>query len=240
MVLRAAFCDTAPTAGLPVLVVLTLVALWGGLVPATTNYEISKHAMGMNLAAYAYALSFACISGLLYAPLIYRRGMLKDRTVWIAFAIGLLLALPFPTSVEQKVRSVGWFWGAAVRHTPVIADRSLLICVMAPIGAACIAIFARAATDAGRGATARVLLLTMPGWLIAQSMNTMAWQKYYEPVVLILFAWLAALARPGQRAEASPSEPREVPRWAWLGAFASIAMQIGLSAATLYREAYSG
>ena len=50
-----------------------------------------------------------------------------------------------------------------------------------------------AAKRSGRGNEALILLVALLGFVSAQTMNTMAWQRYFEPIVLIVLAWLGAL-----------------------------------------------
>ena len=76
-----------------------------------------------------------------------------------------------------------------------------------------------------------MLLLSLLGWLIAESVNTQSGQRYCEPMILVGLAWLAALS-------VSPTKgtARFVPthRLWWAGPAALGAIQLILSAATVY------
>ncbi len=76
-----------------------------------------------------------------------------------------------------------------------------------------------------------MLLLSLLGWMIAESVNTQSGQRYCEPMILVGLAWLAALS-------VSPTKgtARFVPthRLWWAGPVALGAIQLVLSAYTVY------
>ncbi len=68
-----------------------------------------------------------------------------------------------------------------------------------------------------------MILLALLAWLTAQTVSTMAWQRYFDPMAMIAIPMLAALAaRTG------------APRWAWLGPVALGAFEAALTVATLH------
>ena len=71
---------------------------------------------------------------------------------------------------------------------------------------------------AGRGREAGVLVVALVAWMGAQSANFQVWQRYFEPAILILLAWLIALAPPSLTGG----------RW-----LAPLALATGLLAATI-------
>ena len=89
----------------------------------------------------------------------------------------------------------------------------------------------RAADRAGHAREATVLLLSLLGWMIAESVNTQSGQRYCEPIILVGLAWLAALS-------VSPSQEttsfRPVHRRWWLVPAALGAIQLVLSTLTVY------
>jgi hypothetical protein len=119
----------------------------------------------------------------------------------IGAIIGLATALPFPTSYLEPIRSAGPLWRAA-QATPAIADRSIVITLLAPVGGAVLAAMLVGAAERGRRAASLALLLCLIGWMFAQAANAMAWQRYFEPMLLILLSWFSALAWHDERAGA--------------------------------------
>jgi hypothetical protein len=73
----------------------------------------------------------------------------------------------------------------------------------AATGALALLLFWRAARRAGHGANALILLIALLAFACAQTMNTMAWQRYFEPIVLIALAWLSAILWPSAWKQAS-------------------------------------
>lgn len=217
----------------PVAVLGVLVALWGGLVPASTNPQITKHAGGLNPATFAYAFALLGVFGPPFAVLA--GGTFRDlrtRPVVAMSAIALICALAVPTSFEPKERAYGWFWQVVVRHTPDVSERSTAMALFAIVGGASLGVLWRRVREAGRTREGLTLALTALGWLLAQSANSMAWQKYFEQIMLVALSWGAALALSAQ--SKTPA------RWRWAVFGALIAFQFLFSAAKFYRQAFMG
>ncbi|TVQ31197.1 MAG: hypothetical protein EA376_10005 [Phycisphaeraceae bacterium] len=182
----------------PLAILGVFIWLWGGLLPPIYR---DMHGGGINPATFAFALSLAGVFGIFHLPLVWNR--LAGTRFWTRLtiagaAVGLLAATLVPTAVtrtdsaREAFRAYGYFWRVVGRF-PEFADRSLLILVMAPVGAVIVALLHRAAAQAGRSSQSAIILLGLLGWLCAQSFNSMAWQRYFEPLILIGLAWLAAL-----------------------------------------------
>ncbi len=182
------------------------VLLWGGLVPQASEF-VRIHAAGPNLATPAFTLALCGVCGFFYLPLVWdelKRFVLRpltDAPALLAMLLGLVCAIAVPTSatIDQaretqlwKSRAYGWLW-EIVRRAPDIAERSVVITLAAPAGAFGLLLLWRASKRAGRGNEALILLVALLGFVSAQTMNTMAWQRYFEPIVLIVLAWLGAL-----------------------------------------------
>ena len=206
----------------------TFVALWGGLTPPAA--AATKHAEGFNTASYALALALAGIFAPVLGGFEALRAWGDGGKKWIlgGGAIGLLIGVAFPTSFELRHRAYGWLW-KLVEKTPDVSERSLLMAGLAAVGGATLAGIACRAVRNGRGRETFILAIGGAGWLAAQSANSMAWQRYFEPMVLILSAWLVALAWSG----AKTSWER---LWAYGGGALLALAQLALSAATLGRE----
>lgn len=213
---------------IPFAALAVFVSMWGGLMPPTYR---DIHNAGPNPATFAFGLSLAAVSGAFLLPIAARRlrwAVLREPLLWVAALLGLLSAVAVPTSFEAPQRAYGWLW-RVVELAPSAGERSLLLAVMAPAGAAAVFLLHRAAVEAGRGRPAGILLVSVLGWLCAQSANTMAWQRYFDPMVIVSLAWLAAMACDG-------AGRRGRWRWVWIGPALLAVMQLGLSAVTLYRE----
>jgi len=102
-------------------------------------------------------------------------------------------------------------------------------------GGAALGLLASAAARRGRGVETLVVLAAMAGWVAAQSMNAMAWQRYFGPLALIFAMLLVALVIAGESRRARPGW-----RGWWLGPAALIALQLAVSALTLLREVAAG
>ena len=227
-------CALAPAA-----LLAYFVWIWGGLTPP--EYR-DKHDVGANPATFAFALSLCAIFGVYFLPAAIdeiRRGALKNKWLWLCVGIGLLVAIVPATDFVRiehadgtrwNPRDNGWLWKPIVKMAPDLFGRtSVVILLLAPLGAGVVWLLRQAAVSAGRGAPANVLLLTMLGWLGAQSMNSLAWQRYFEPMILMGLIWLAAMALP------RGTEQRRI-RWAVAGALVLAGFQALLVGVTLYRE----
>lgn len=178
---------------LPLLMLGWLVWLWGGLTPPMYR---EMHDAGPNPATFAFALLCVAAFGWAFMPSAWeqvKRLRLGDWAMWACAGVGLLCAVAVRTDWDQEPRSHGWIWELPVRQLPDVWGRSVVMTVGAPVGAVVLLLLWRRAREAGRGADGLLLLLTMLGWACAQAMNTMAWQRYFEPMVLIGLAMLCAL-----------------------------------------------
>ncbi len=228
----------AISAAIPAAVLAAFVMAWGGLMPP--QYR-DLHSAGMNPSTYGFALALVGAFGVFYLPwtwstLVERNDAtlcIRRQTVVIAgvaTAAGVVVALIWPTAFNADAGRWGGPMWEAVRVTPAVADRSLLIVVLSGIGAAVLALMVRAANKAGRGGSAMLLLLTGLGFVLAQSFNSQAWQRYFEPVVLIWLIWLASLATPPGGA----GSPRLM---GWVAALALATIQFSISFVTVYLPA---
>jgi hypothetical protein len=224
----------------PVLVVAIFATLWGGLVPPA---YAQLHNSGPNPAAIPFAFSLAAVIGIalsLVGTPLWRADAWRSRlALWLALA-ALASALVTPTTFQMKERALGWLWHG-VWMSPDIMERSLLITLLAPLGGAVVGMLASAASRRGRGLPAAILLVSLAAWLAAQSMNSMAWQRYFEPILLITLAWLAAMGTPSAEDERAWRRPplatiALLERQWWIGPIALAALQLTVSALTLLTE----
>jgi hypothetical protein len=247
-------CDGSPrnlvagviAAAMPVAMLGFLVWQWGGqLTPATMSSDITKHAAGANLASPAFALALVAALGIFFVPVMWeqvRRIRFGDIGVLATAGAGLIVALMFPTSHLIYVRDFGWLW-KIIEKLPSVAERSLVVTALAPLGALVLLMLYRGCVASGRRIPALILLLSLLGWLMAQTMNSMAWQRYFEPMILVGLSMLAALTRTA-RERVSPQSPMPEPEREGLlasmrpfaGSVALACFYIALNAITMYRE----
>jgi hypothetical protein len=182
----------APPA-LPMLAIGSLVLLWGGLLPP----RFVGHHGGWNSTTFVFGLALIGIYGL---PWILLARSDAGRTVRSrAGAIALVLAAAAsvaPSSYDAEAgRWGGWLW-EAVRRTPSVLDRSVLLTLLAVAGAVTLATLSRRAVDRGRTRETCMLMVALASWMVAQSANFQVWQRYFEPAILMVLSWLIALAPP--------------------------------------------
>lgn len=202
---------------------------WEGLMPPAYR---DLHNTGANPATFAFALAMAGGLGVLLAPvadLSPRRDLGSRAALSLGF-VGLLAATLVETSYSERDRAYGAVW-KFVQLTPDVAGRSVVILGASIVGGALLGALWSAASRRGRGPAAALLLLSALGWTLAQSFNSMAWQRYFEPFLLVLLAWLVALSRPaGERIHPA--------RWAGVALLALA--QLAISVVSLYMEVIDG
>ncbi len=217
-------------AGLPAIVLLgALVVMWGGLVPPRFA---GFHASTMSPAAGAFFLSLVAGFGAFFigwwwrgfiAILRARKGLLIA-----ALGVGALSALLPETSYSLEAGRYGALWSVGAR-LPVIADRSLLILALAPAGAVVLASWLTLVDVRTRW----VLLAACAGFVAASSTNSIAGQRYYEPMVLMLCVLLAGSQPP-------TCEVAHIRTLRWLGPAVLGLVLAVLTTATLTRSGTMG
>jgi hypothetical protein len=185
------------TAVLAPAVVLALIVTWGGLVPPAWR----THTIGLGYSAAPYQFAVLAVLGgfFLHAAGIDWRGALRDHLAWSGAAIGLVSALYCATStVYDAGRWGGYFWSAAER-LPVIADRSVVFLLLAPIGGAMLARLGHRLWVQAGPALTLAWLAAFGAFFASGILNRQVHQRYYEPVMLVLLMfWLALVSdRPG-------------------------------------------
>lgn len=208
------------------------VLAWGGLTPPAFT---EQHARGPNLATIPLTLSLVGVFGMFFLPAFggYREAFaFRSRTVVLVAIAAAVLCMLMPTSYAfDDGRRGGPLWHI-VRLLPVFADRSIVFPLLAAVGALVLLQAWRSVVAAGNRQPAMILLLGMLGWVLAQSMNFQAWQRYCEPIILVMLIWLAALAQPHQT-ERAANRAALPQRW-WIGPIALSIVQFSLTAAGVY------
>ena len=176
------------------LLLLALVNLWGGLMPATFR---SLHDKGLSPVAPAYGLAllgtWAAIALLPMAPEVLhtiRRHALAIALVASLAFLGAVVA-DSTWSVEQG-RWGGAYW-MIVKAFPAIGGRSIVIVAAAVVGAVLAAVLWIRAAEIRRGRQATIVLVSLLALMVVQAGNSQVWQRYFDPAILVALAWLISL-----------------------------------------------
>lgn len=183
----------------PVLVLGTFVLLWQGLVPPRFK---DLHASGVNPAAIGFTLLLVGVYG---APLLAAapqgtRLLLGRPTILFGVALlGGLVSLIGPSfASEAHGRNGGWVW-RLVAEGPIVLDRSPIIVLGGAFGACVLAALVAEAEARREKFAAFVLGAALLGFTAAHVANAQIFQRYYDPMVLLVLVWLAALLAPSRR-----------------------------------------
>lgn len=172
-----------------------LAAVWGQLTP-----PLFAQQSGASPAAVPFTLALVGLFGWFFAACAVRfDDLTRGRAPLVAAGVGALLALAPPTSESEHLqqRTGGGLW-KTVDATPTVADRSLLILVLAIAGSVLLVGLWRAAARAAMGNPALVVLVAIASLALAQAGTVRTYQRYFEPVLLVLLALLATFARPSR------------------------------------------
>jgi hypothetical protein len=218
---------------LPFAVLAPFVILWDGLTPPMLA---DRHDAGVNPAVGPISMALFGAFGVFFLPAFVdsRRHLLpRGARGWIVVAVVMLLAAAPPSSYDKTAGRWGGAIWELVRLFPTIADRSVVLPLLSGLGALVAVHAGRAAVAAGNGRRALILLVSMIGWMAAQAVSSIVFQKYCEPIVLLALAWLVVLGRPGREPGASAKPESGSDRW-WWGILGLGLIQIGLCGYTLY------
>jgi hypothetical protein len=176
---------------LPLLVVYILIRSWGGLVPE--HWLRKNQSENLSVAGCSYLLAVAGVFGVFYvSPAIdaIRAFVHRRRMLWVAGLAGVVCSLMSATSYDIASRRFGGFIWEAVRRLPVVYDRSVVFMALAPLGAVVLAFLARQLWRSVGCWHAAIWTVAVVGWASTSFVNRQAFQRYYEPS-LIIFLVLA-------------------------------------------------
>jgi hypothetical protein len=166
---------------------------WGQLTPPRFAAQ-----SGASPAAIPFTLAIVGMFGWFFAACAVRvDDLVRGRAPVVAAGVGALLAIAPPTSESTHLqqRTGGGLW-KTVDSTPTVADRSLLILVLATAGAVLLVGFWRAAQRAAMTRPALVVLVAIASLALAQAGTVRTYQRYFEPALLVLLALLTTFAGP--------------------------------------------
>ncbi len=197
-------------AGLAVLMTLPAFAVlwwfvdhWGGL--TAPRFQTNITGLGPATPAFLLVQIAAFSVGFLpwLGPPIVRTWKRMPRVIVAAAAVGAVLAILPDTSFSESGGRYSGFWAFAKLTPPIAGRTSPFFVALAPIGAV---VFACGLVEAPRR-TAWVLLACLFAFAAAQSTTTNSFQRYHEPMILILLAAISSV-QPREFRHAMPAHLR--------------------------------
>lgn len=163
---------------------LWFVHLWHGLLPVGMQ---SFHG-GANPAVPATVLGVFGILAIFFTPFAAAAHLPRQRVFIIAgAAVGFIAAaLPVTTYSHAQGRESG-IWNLTL-HLPMVHQRSILMIALATFGGALLVVWLLSLETRDRW----ISLVAWLAFIAAQTENTKAWQRYYEPFVLIALPLMAS------------------------------------------------
>lgn len=131
-----------------------------------------------------------------------------------------------PKAAGATGRWGGFFWSAVVGRTPEFANRSPVLIAFAILGAVATFCLWDRAVRAGHARAAMLMVVVLVAFLLAQSLNSQTFQRYFDPFFMAWLAWFTAV---GARTGDSRHE-----RCAILGATVIAMAQLVLTLGTIY------
>ena len=173
-----------------------LVWMWGGLTPPAYR---DLHDRGINPATPAFTLGLIALIGV---PLVTMRGArellaMPRLTPSFAAILGVLAAALVPTAFDREEGRWGGPLWTVISQSPVVADRSLALLVLAPIGALVLLALVKRAHEATRDGTGLALGVAVLCLMAVNTANSQCWERYADLPLLVLLPWLAAVGLRG-------------------------------------------
>lgn len=185
-----------------VAVVGWFVWVWGGLtVPIYHDY---MH--GVNLATPAFILAQLGVIAAFHVGYWWRPGwrLVRTRPVVLVAAVlgGAVVALIPETTYNEGAGRFGGLWNITARAPDLAGHTNSLILVLAMGGAGAVAAWLAGVTPRQRW----VLLAVLCGFVASMTMVYNAWQRYHEPMLLMLTGIMSALVVCGERGKADTGD----------------------------------
>lgn len=177
---------------LPVLVLAWLFGSWHGLTPPAFQ---SRH-VGLNFVAIYYGLSLLGLAAVCYLPAcnveVVRSTFTDVRTWSVAIVVGLS-ALLFDSAPDVTAgRWGGGLWQVAA-WTPIWHGRALIFSMLSALAVLTLSIPLRELWSLGHRRYVLLWTVLVTSWLVANIANLFVFQRYFEPTVVLLVAYLFAL-----------------------------------------------
>ena len=179
---------------LPIVSLILFFASWRGLVPP----QWRSASVGMTLCPQSYTLTMAGLFLPFLMPLRYLRFThWKHEKHWLLIAglVALSITLVTPTAYNfEQGRWGGYVWAIAARF-PVLAERSIFFMVMAPVGAVLWMLLWRGVQREVGQVQGNLWGIACVAWLASLLVSRLVFQRYYEPMFLVLTLIGVALAQ---------------------------------------------
>lgn len=107
--------------------------------------------------------------------------------------LGVLAASIVPTAYDQDAGRWGGPLWTVIRQSPVVADRSSVLLLLAPVGALALLALVKRAHEAQRGGAGLAIGLAVLGLMAVNTANSQCWERYADLPLLVLLPWLAAV-----------------------------------------------
>lgn len=211
------------------------VLLWGGLVPPSFQPGgggAAVHSGGLNLAVTPYVLSLVGVYGLpamvVLLPL-WREDSGVRRNGLIGAGIGVLVGVLLHSAPGiEHGRVGGWLWTLADRG-PVLGGRSIVLFLGSGLGGFTTGALFGLVSRADRSRAAWLMLGFAVSFLAAYTANAQAFQRYFDPPVLLALGWALSLSSGASTSGGVVSSGRIA--WAGVGMGG---LQVVFAVATLY------
>ena len=209
--------------------------LWGGLVPPSFQPGgdgAMVHSGGLNLAVTPYVTTlfgvYALPAMVVLLPM-WREDPRVLRAGLRGALLGLLIGVVLHSAPGAEAGRVGgWLWTLADR-LPVVAGRSTVLLAGATLGGFTAGVFFGMLGSAGRSRAGWLMVGFAASFLAAYTANAQAFQRYFDPPVLLTLGWCLALTVGG----VTSGGPLTPARAACAG-LGMAAMQAVFAVATLY------
>lgn len=156
-------------------------AMWGGLVPPIFQ---DMH-QGPNTATPGFILTQLSILSMFFFPMLWPRlkETWKHQWAWILFAacVGCVLGAVPASSYSYDAGRYGGWW-QLIAKLPTIADRSPIFILGSIVGSIALVVWLNLANRRD----AWIWIGAFVAFTLAQSANHASWQRYHEPMLLIM------------------------------------------------------
>ncbi|HMZ51649.1 MAG TPA: hypothetical protein PK988_05240 [Candidatus Sumerlaeota bacterium] len=176
---------------LPAAILVKFHQLWGGLTPPAfqTRYQRPNPAAIMMVLSYLGIVTPFFIAA---SPSLVRRVRWNSPAVVACATVGLIASVAWPTAYNlTEGRSGGPLWSIAQR-LPSLAGRSIMFPPLAIMGA--VGLFALWNGARSQRPRATMLVVALVAMMAAHATIHEAYERYYQPPIMLLCAWLFSLA----------------------------------------------
>ncbi|MDF1809618.1 MAG: hypothetical protein P1U42_07980 [Phycisphaerales bacterium] len=201
--------------------IVWFVATWGGLVPPTFQ---GLH-QGPNLATPGFILTQLAILSVFFVPMLWEsiKDTWKHQWSWVLVAalIGMALGIVPESSYSYDAGRYSGWWNL-INKLPVIAQRSPVYVLGSISGSVLLVVWFNLVNRRD----AWIWIGAFIAFVLAQSANHASWQRYHEPMLLIMFLLILARSNRVKRPELSM-------RWLVIGSCALAGMLAVLTTGSL-------